>query len=148
MLPLCSLGAPVSKRSAGSDVPELQDIKDGVAVFASVIDSVVSGNTKVLSQLTVQRDCISVPLDSFLLIHHFSLLLQYLQGISGVPNLLEAIDNICILAKDVRNFPPNSTQSDNSSDIVLAVITELKQYSCKWVRTLASSCFCFSVREF
>ena len=44
MLPLCSLGAPVSKRSAGSDVPELQDIKDGVAVFASVIDSVVSGN--------------------------------------------------------------------------------------------------------
>ena len=91
----------------------------------------------------MQRDCISVPLDSFLLIHHVSLLLQYLQGISDVPNLLEAIDNFCILAKDVRNFPPNSTQSDNSSDIVLAVITELKQYSCKWVRTLASSCLFF-----
>ena len=42
MLPLCSLGAPVSKRSTGSDVPELQDMKNGVAVFASVIDSVVS----------------------------------------------------------------------------------------------------------
>ena len=75
-------------------------------------------------------------------------LLQYLQGISGVTNLLEAIDNFCILAKDVssQDFPLNSTQSDNSSEIVLAVITELKEFGCKWVRTLEVLFFFFFLR--
>lgn len=103
LLPLLSLGAPVFRRSTSHmDIPQLQDLKNGVAIFGSVINSV------------------------------------YLQGISSVPNLVEAMQSFCTLVQETSSPDFLSAQNGTTSEVVLAVASELKKYGCKWFSALTN----------
>ena len=61
-------------------------------------------------------------------------LIQYLPGLSDA--LVEAIQMFCTVVKDLNSQKFISSEADNSSDIISAVSSELKEYGCKWVRNI------------
>ena len=128
---LCSHGAPVYRRSTPNDIPTLQDIKVGVAVFKSVIDSIVCYRNIHKNKMLLNISVIYIRCIHVYFIYCLFPLIQYLPGLSDA--LVEAIQMFCTVVKDLNSQKFIASEADNSSDVISVVSSELKKYGCKWV---------------